>query len=508
MSRPPERRRVLVFVVAFNAEHTIQWVLRRIPASLQAYDTHILVIDDSSNDRTFARAAELQHATELPFPLTVLVNPVNQGYGGNQKIGFQYAIAHGFDVVALIHGDGQYAPECLPELIAPLLNGEADAVFGSRMLTRFGALRGGMPLYKYLGNKILTALQNRMLGTSLSEFHSGYRLYAVDALRRIPFERNANEFHFDTEIIIQLVRAGLRVKELPIPTYYGNEICHVNGVRYALEVLKVTALSRAQDVGILYEPKFALAVSAGAQRWYESKLDFDSPHSLALQRVAAGSRVLDLGCASGYVAAALRAKHCQVVGVDRAPLADPAVVDRFVLHDLDAPEMPVDPGDFDYVLLLDVIEHLNSPETFAERLRGARSGAREPVVIVSTGNVAFVVVRLMLLLGCFNYGPRGILDLTHRRLFTFAALRTLFRQAGFRIDEMRGVPFPFPLVLGDTRVSRWLLRINKVLLRLAKTLFAYQIFMVARPLPTLEWLLGQAVAASDERRRGHEIVVA
>ena len=103
-----------------------------------------------------------------PFPLTVLHNPVNQGYGGNQKIGFRYAIENGFDIVALVHGDGQYKPECLPDLLEPLVQENADAVFGSRMMTRFAALKGGMPLYKYAGNRILTAFQNLLLKSSLT----------------------------------------------------------------------------------------------------------------------------------------------------------------------------------------------------------------------------------------------------------------------------------------------------------------------------------------------------
>src|SRR5262249_7816313 len=154
------------------------------------------------------------------------------------KIGFHYAIRQGFDIVALVHGDGQYAPERLPDLLGPLVSGDADAVFGSRMMSGSNALKGGMPLYKYVGNKILTSIQNRLLHSNLSEFHSGYRLYSVAALRRIPFDRNTNDFHFDTEIIIQFFRAGLRIQELPIPTYYGDEICHVNGMRYAGQVIK------------------------------------------------------------------------------------------------------------------------------------------------------------------------------------------------------------------------------------------------------------------------------
>ena len=246
-------QRVLIFIVAYNAETTIQNVLRRIDPALARYDTHILIIDDSSADHTFERAREF---AGVPFPMTVLFNPVNQGYGGNQKIGFHYAIKERFDIVALVHGDGQYAPECLNDLLQPLLAGEADAVFGSRMMARGGARLGGMPFYKRLGNKLLTGIQNRLLHTSLSEFHSGYRLYSVAALAGIPFERNTNDFHFDTEIIIQLLRGGHTIKELPIPTHYGEEICRVNGVQYAWNVVKATFLSRAQNLGILYDRKY------------------------------------------------------------------------------------------------------------------------------------------------------------------------------------------------------------------------------------------------------------
>jgi hypothetical protein len=118
-------------------------------------------------------------------------------------------------------------------------------------------------------------------------------------------------------------------------------------------------------------------------------------------------------------------------------------------------------------------------------------------VIVSTGNVAFLVTRLMLLLGFFHYGSRGILDLTHTRLFTFATLRNLFEQSGYRIEEIRGVPAPIPLALGDTAFARFLVRLNSAFIRISRSLFAYQIFMVVRPLPSLEWLLQQAVETSD-----------
>ena len=496
-----QRKRVLIFIVAYNAERTIRDVIRRIPASLAEYDTEILIIDDSSQDRTFEHAHDVGKQGDLPFPVTVLFNPVNQGYGGNQKIGFHYAIRENFDAVALVHGDGQYAPERLPELLEPLLAGEADAVFGSRMLDRFGALRGGMPFYKYLGNKILTGFQNRLLKTSLSEFHSGYRLYSVAALRRIPFEKNTNDFPFDTEIIIQLLRAGLRIRELPIPTYYGDEICYVNGLKYAWQVTKATMLARAQDLGILYQRKFDVSAMTEEDPTYpyRAKLGFESPHTMALARVPAGSAVLDIGCASGYLARALADRGCRVTGMDRFPASRSLPLESFIQHDLDQGELPVDPGRFQYVLLLDVIEHLRSPEGFVEMMRNCRKGGEDTTFIVSTGNVAFLVTRLMLLLGFFNYGSRGILDLTHTRLFTFSTFRDLFEQAGYRIDEVKGVPAPFALALGDGAMTRFLLAINKMLIHLSRSLFSYQIFMVVRPLPSLEWLLDRAVETSQDR---------
>lgn len=496
--RPAARKsRILILIVAYNAERTIQEVLRRVPSSLGEHETEILILDDSSRDDTFHAARAFEKSAASPFPITVLFNPVNQGYGGNQKIGFHYAIERGFDYVALVHGDGQYAPERLPDLLQPLLDGHADAVFGSRMLGRFSALKGGMPLYKYVGNRILTTVQNLLLRSALSEFHSGYRLYSVRALQRIPFERNANDFHFDTEIIIQLFRARLRIREVPIPTYYGDEICHVNGLKYAWNVIKASLLARAQDLGIFYERKFDVQPGTEHNPLYQSKFDFESPHTLALARVPAGSSVLDVGCASGYMSRALANKGCRVTGVDQFPIADDVPLEQFVRHDLNDGALPVDAGEFDYVLLLDVIEHLRSPEGFVEALRRSRTDSKAATVMVSTGNVAFALTRLMLLLGYFNYGMRGILDLTHTRLFTFGSLRQLLEQAGYQIDEIRGVPAPIPLALGDTWLSRGLMVVNRGLIRLSRSLFSYQIFMVARPLPSLEWLLHRAVTTSE-----------
>lgn len=492
-----ERPRLLVFIVAYNAETTIQPTLQRIPARLlEDYDVEVLVIDDSSTDRTFDRGEALRREATLPFALTVLFNPVNQGYGGNQKIGFHYALEHGFDFVALIHGDGQYAPERLPELVAPLASHEADAVFGSRMMRKGEARRGGMPLYKYFGNRVLSWLQNRLLRSGLSEFHSGYRVYSTDALRRIPFHLNDNGFRFDTDIIIQLMFAGLRIRELPIPTYYGDEICRVNGIKYAKDVVLESLKARAQQLSVFYDRKFDCRPGTGH---YKPKLTFESTHTLALDRVEPGSRVLDIGCAGGYLAATLRERGCHVTGVDTVPVDDEFAFDTFHRLDLNQGPFPLDLRGFEYALMLDVIEHLHSPERFVEDFIAAASRNPALKLVVSTGNVAFVIVRLMLLLGQFNYGKSGILDLTHTRLFTFRTFKRLFEQSGFTVVELRGVPAPFPLAVGDGILGRMLLAINRFLIRISRSLFAFQILAVVQPRPSLESLLERAEVESGAR---------
>ena len=503
LGRPlPARPRLLVLIVAYNAETTIQAVLARIPASIATeYEVEVLVIDDASTDRTFDRGHEVRNEGTYAFPLTVLFNPVNQGYGGNQKIGYFYAIRNGFDFVALVHGDGQYAPECLPELLLPLRDGEADASFGSRMMEKGAARKGGMPLYKFVGNKILSWFENRVLRASLTEFHSGYRIYSVPALKRVPFALNTNDFHFDTEIIIQFLLAGLRIVERPIPTYYGDEICRVDGLRYAWNVAKSVLKVRAQELGLLYDRRFDIATGS-ANEQYRLKADYDSPHSFALETIPPGARVLDLGCAGGYMGVLLKQeKACYVVGVDVHPVPNHVQLDGFRQHDLNEGPPDISLSGFDHVLMLDVIEHLSAPEKFMQRLQQAMSAMPQAKLVLSTGNVAFFVTRLMLLLGQFNYGKRGILDMTHTRLFTFTSLRRLLEHSGFRIVDVRGVPGPFPLALGSSWLSRMLVRLNKALIGIWRGLFSYQIFMVLQPVPSLEYLLESAEEQSEIRAR-------
>jgi glycosyltransferase involved in cell wall biosynthesis len=491
-------KRLLIFIVAYNAETTIEKVLNRIPASLHSDNVEVLIIDDSSKDDTFARGLRCQER-HSDFKITVLRTPENQGYGGNQKLGYRYAIDNGFDIVALLHGDGQYAPEKLPELIEPLRWGEAEAVFGSRMIDKRAARRGGMPFYKWIGNQILTTFQNWMLGTRLSEFHSGYRLYSTEALARIPFDKNTNDFHFDTEIIIQLLLKKLRILELPIPTFYGDEICYVNGMKYAWNVFRSTIKARLCGLHLFYDCKFDVQQ---VEETYDLKLGFLSSHTAAIDAAKPGARILDVGCGQGRVAGELIKKGCNVTGMDRhipAPINAPADV-NFIRWDLDRPEFPVNVSEFDQIFLLDIIEHLKEPGHFMDELRFAAACSR-PEIVLTTANIGFFATRFMLLLGQFNYGKKGILDVTHTRLFTFRSIRELLKQSGYKILEVRGIPAPFPLALGTNFLARALVHINAALIRLSKGLFSYQIFIRAEAMPTVNNLLEETLDTSARLRR-------
>ncbi len=497
-SPDPALKRVLIFIVAYNAETTITSVLNRIPASLRRPGVEVLIIDDSSPDSTFATG--LKHEDKAgDFRIHVLRNPENQRYGGNQKLGYRYAIENGFDIVALVHGDGQYAPEKLPDLIEPLAKGEADAVFGSRMMHKHDALAGGMPLYKWIGNQVLTAFENAVLGTKLSEFHSGYRLYSVAALKKLPFERNANDFHFDTDIIIQLHFAGMRIKELPIPTFYGDEICRVNGMKYAWDCVKAVVRAKLHSKNLLYDRKFDVGP---VEETYDLKLGYDSSHERAIQSVTPGARVLDIGCGRGYVAELMADKAAHVTGLDQySPDKSGKPNVDYRKWDIEAEPVPVDISDYDQIFMLDIIEHLKDPEAFMEMLR-EKAVHKRPEIVLTTANVAFLVTRMMLFFGQFNYGRKGILDRTHTRLFTWRSLRELFEQTGYKIIEMRGIPAPYPKVIGNGWFGKIVMGINSFLCRIPiiRSLFNYQLYVRAQARPTVPNILDQTITSSAKLR--------
>lgn len=247
-------KKLLIYVVAYNARSHITPVLDAMPCT-EFRNYEILVSDDASKDDTSA-VVQKYIENNADKKMKLVTQQKNLGYGGNQKFGYQYAIDNGFDVVVLIHGDGQYSPKLIPEVVGPIMKGDSEVMLGSRMLNRKSALEGGMPLYKFVGNIILTKTQNFLLNMNLAEYHTGYRAYSVKALSTIPFLLNNNGFAFDTDILIQLIDNKARIGEVSIPTYYGDEICRVNGIQYAYEIMLSTVLSRFQRLGLYNSKKF------------------------------------------------------------------------------------------------------------------------------------------------------------------------------------------------------------------------------------------------------------
>jgi 2-polyprenyl-3-methyl-5-hydroxy-6-metoxy-1,4-benzoquinol methylase len=484
--------KVLLFVVAYSSEQRIASVLGRVPAELWTngqHDIRTLIIDDRSPSQSLDQSRFT--ALRQKYNAIILPTSPQQGYGGNQKLGFHYAMENDFDLVVLLHGDGQYAPERLPDLVAAFNDPGVDAVFGSRMLP-LRAPPGGMPFYKFIGNRILTALQNWVLKQRFSEFHSGYRAYRVEALRPLPLAFNSPDFDFDTDIAIQLIDTHRRIVELPIPSYSSREIRHVSGLKYAAQVLTTTLRSRLQRWAIFYHPKFDYVSD---NRHYTLKLNQPSSHQWALDYCAkSAAAVLDLGCGPGKLDDLLREHSCYTMGVDKVE-QDPGSLDWFVRCDLDAGlfDLSILPREPEIVLCLDILEHIKSPERFLLELRQHLGALSKPArIVITTPNVAFFSTRLSLLLGMFNYGKKGILDLTHTRLFTFATLRRMLTCLGYEILEVRGVPAPVQLVLGSGAIGHAATALNSVLIRLWRNLFSYQIFLVARALPTVSNLLAHA----------------
>ena len=476
------KKRIGILVVAYNAVNTLAKVLRRIPEAVWSMVEEVAVFDDASKDDTFELGLGFKAISGLE-KLTVIRNDTNLGYGGNQKQGYIYFMDKSFDIVILLHGDGQYAPEILEDMYMPLVRDEADAVFGSRMMPDHGGpLKGGMPLYKFVGNKILTFFENKMLNMHLTEFHSGYRAYSLDALKKIDMSEMTDEFHFDTEIIIKLHHQGFSIKEIPIPTYYGGEISYVNGMKYARDVFWSVIHYKRTLSGNTKYPEFAEYFIH-----YPLKDSKFSSHYHFERLVGSHNDILDIGCGEGFFAERLTQAGNRIVGIDILPevkLGSSLV--KYIQSDLDNGLEPVikqlDGQRFDKVLLQDVLEHIRHPELLLKSCSKVLKSNGQ--LLVSVPNVANITVRLALLFGRFQYSERGILDRTHVRFYTRYTARQLLEESGFEIQESLMSVMPVELALGLSAHNPFMQAVAQILNVLTwflPGLLGYQCIFVAFP---------------------------
>jgi glycosyltransferase involved in cell wall biosynthesis len=247
--RPPHRpHRIIAVMPAYNAERTLASTLADMPPGCV---DEIILVDDGSKDRTVELAREMG--------LTVLVHPQNRGYGGNQKTCYREALARGADIVVMIHPDYQYDSRVIPHAVGFIEMGICDVVLGNRIRSRQEALTGGMPLYKYISNRFLTTVENFALGQNLGDFHSGFRVYRKAVLERIAFEKNSDDFVFDTQFLVQAVRFGFRLGDIPVPVRYFDEASSINfhrSLNYGFSTLGVVGQYWLDRLGIRRSPLF------------------------------------------------------------------------------------------------------------------------------------------------------------------------------------------------------------------------------------------------------------
>lgn len=241
-------KKVIVVLPAYKAAKTVQQTVEDVPSGI--VDEFILV-DDCSPDNTVEVAKDLG--------LTVIQHEANTGYGGNQKTCYKNALERGADIIIMLHPDYQYEPKLVPAMAGMIASGVYDVVLASRILGK-GALKGGMPLYKYIANRFLTFFQNCLIDQKLSEYHTGYRAFSKEALSKVSWQNNDDDFVFDNEIIAQFQYAGLRFGEISCPTKYFDEASSINfsrSVKYGLGVLSVSLKYRLTKWGILSHKLFS-----------------------------------------------------------------------------------------------------------------------------------------------------------------------------------------------------------------------------------------------------------
>jgi glycosyltransferase involved in cell wall biosynthesis len=244
-------KRIVVVMPAYHAGRTLEATWRDLPHDIV---DEVIVVDDASDDDTVSVARALG--------LEVILHPQNMGYGANQKTCYMEALTRGADIVVMVHPDYQYEPRLVTAMAGMIASGVYDTVIGSRILGG-GALRGGMPVWKYVANRMLTLFENLLLGAKLSEYHSGYRAYSRGLLDAVPWQRNSDDFVFDNEILAQAIVGGFRIGEISVPTRYFAQASSINfprSVRYGLGVVSTTILALLARLGLYRHRLFGARV--------------------------------------------------------------------------------------------------------------------------------------------------------------------------------------------------------------------------------------------------------
>lgn len=536
--------RFLIYVVAYEAEQHLYDLFERIPFELfNREEIQFLVNDAGCSDNGSCLLKKWLIAHEI-YNVTILKNRIDQGYGGNQKIGLRVAVDDAYSCLILLDGDGSYSPGLLTELIEAWRASEPDILLGARSQSSPSDPAEQKHVDLPVSDRILDRFQNWITGWNLADYQTGCRAYSTKFLKTIPFEINTNDLHFDRELMLQAAHVGARVREIEIPMNDRIQINHGRGWKSSWNALGAILQYKMHQWGMLCSLKLR---NHSTDRYRDKTLADYSSHACALKLLEKrdAHEVLDIGCGPGYVARQCEQRGIRVTGIDCAR-PRPGMMSNFLLADLEQDILPVSLRDYDTLLLLDVIEHLSNPEEFLLTLRNENGKEPEkplissqgiqtdpvsdcnqpdsdlshqalsaeaeqdpfgeqglfaaypemPLLILSTPNVAFAAVRLNLLCGRFNYAERGILDITHKRLFTRRSLLRMLKDCGYDIESVHAVGAPFSAVMPG-RMGTCLGWMAGLLAKLWPAMFAFQFMVECRPRPGVREVLRHAIRVHD-----------
>ncbi len=468
--------RVVLFLFECCDAETVRKTLERMPEAAEDALEEVRVVPEQ------AAAGALEVAVPglsrgRRTRLSLHRNPGDHGYAGARKAALEHALHAGFDHVIVMRGDGRHPPEALPALLDAALSRSRPLVLASRFAKLRETHRAGMPWWRILLHRSASVVQNRVLGLRVRDPDSGYRVYATRALRAVPFQLDSADRSFDVELAIQLRCLGLAGHEVPALPPWSEDSSPRDEIGRALRACATAVGYRLHQLHLIRRGRYF--VDRGIH--YTLKESPTGSHMQIVDAIEPGKRVLDLGCSQGLLARPLREKNVRVTGVDGGPpdrLAEE--LEQYFRRDLELPlELPTGRV-FDYVVIADVIEHLRHR---AQLLRGARRLLKpEGRLVISTPNIALWFYRLSLLVGRFEYGPRGVLDRTHVHLYTRDSFRREVEGAGYHVLHERVTALPFEVVFestGRSRLVRGLARLYHGLARLWPELFAYQIILEA-----------------------------
>lgn len=464
--------RIALFVFGWQDSNGLHKTVASIPEELDECLTEVILVPEGHPEQTPPALGDLGAGRRLE--LRVHRMPRDEGYGGARKSAFEYALLRGFDLVVTMRGDGLHPPARLPDLLHAALSEPGSLVIATRRM-HYGQPEVRIPqLLAHTGAKFL---QNRLLGLSLGDYHSGFRVYPARTLRSIPYQLNADDRSFDMQTVIQCRALGAPIRQVSLPPSWSE---YPSSPRGLLHVLRFTGAAfdyRLHQLHLTRRGRYFVDPDVH----YTLKRSRTGSHMQIVEAIRPGSRVLDLGCSQGLLARPLRKHDVRVTGVDvEPPRRLDEGMEEFFQRDLEQPlDLPTGRV-FDYVVCSDVIEHLRNR---TELLRGVRRYLKpEGRLLISTPNVALWFYRLSLLVGRFEYGPRGVLDETHVHLYTQSTFRRAVEKAGFRVVRERVTALPFEVVFestGRSRLVRGLAGAYHLMARLWPALFAYQMLLEA-----------------------------